>query len=85
MKLSDHELHVISTFHNEYFTLQNLVSLNKPDLKEFVKGENSPKKKARMRMILALYFFEFWCSSYIIRKPSDEFIKFVFKQYKSKP
>jgi hypothetical protein len=85
MNISTYELRILNTFHREYFTLDNLSKFRKPDLEDFIKQELCEKKKRRIRIILALYFFRFWCSAYIIHKPSDEFVRFAFKEYKLKP
>jgi hypothetical protein len=85
MYISDFELIIIKRFHDEFFTYQALKKFRKPDLDTFIENEKLKKSSFRYKLILSLYFFKFWSLAYIVKAPSSEFIRSVFKSYIDKP
>lgn len=83
MRLTDYEVFMCLEFHNEYFNHLAIRKFKKPDLEGFIEKKGLETKRQRWRLILSIYFFKFWSLAYITKKPSQEFIKHIYSQYKN--
>lgn len=81
MKIRASEYKILDKFYSEYFKLRDFVDGKKPDIERFIKNIGRQHSKRRLRLILSLYTFNFWCLSYFIKKPSNEIIESKFEHY----
>lgn len=82
MILTQHEYRMFERFHKRFFKPVFYTNLKRPDIETFIKQDNmNSSNKHRLKEILALYVFNFWCLAYVIKAPSRAFIEAKFEHY----
>lgn len=80
LKKADYK--ILNDFHKSFFRPRFFVEGIKPNIDRFIIQKKISENKIRWRKILSLYTFNFWCLSYTLEAPSNEFIRESFKHYK---
>jgi hypothetical protein len=81
MNISIYEAEICKHFHDEWFTLDNIKQLRKPNNITALKSVSNSKQLQKLKIILSLYYFRYWKLEFADKAPQTNDIIQHFKQY----